>query len=169
MNSNAARGAMTIFLIRERMPEQPERRQWRRNRWRTWNAMDHTLHHHSDSPPPTLWFGVLGAPAAWATQVFLGWYAATVVCDYRSEQTSVWFSAAGLRAIEIGISALAILVAVAALGAGIGAWREALKRENHPATYDFLATIAVFGSLAFLIGIVWSGVPLFMMQPCEGL
>jgi hypothetical protein len=131
--------------------------------------MDQTLHHHPDSPPPSLWFGVLGAPAAWAAQVFLGWYAATVVCNFRSEQSSVWFSAPGLRALEIGISVLAILVAVAALAAGIGAWRESMKREDNPAPYDFLATIAVFGSLAFLIGIIWTGVPLFMLQPCEGM
>lgn len=131
--------------------------------------MDDLLHHHADPPPAYLWFGVLGAPVAWAMQSLLGWFAESVVCNYREEQTSVWFSAAGLRAIEIGVSTLAILVAVGALATGIGAWREFAARESEPAPYDFLATVAVCSSAIFLLGIVWAGLPLYMLAPCETL
>jgi hypothetical protein len=131
--------------------------------------MDDLLHHPTDPPPPYLWFGVVGAPVAWATQSLLGWFAGSVVCNYREEQSSVWFSAAGLHAIEIGVSTLAILVAVGALTTSIGAWREFAGRERAPAPYDFLASVAVFSSAIFLFGIVWAGMPLYMLAPCEPL
>jgi hypothetical protein len=131
--------------------------------------MDELLRHHGDPPPVHLWFGVLGAPVAWAMQGLLGWFASSVVCNYRQEQTSVWFSAAGLRAIEMGVSTLAILVAVGALATSIGTWRELNGRAGHPASYDFLAGVAVFSSVIFLVGIVWTGMPLYVLAPCETL
>ena len=132
--------------------------------------MEDLLHHRSNPPPAYLWFGVLGAPVAWAMQNLLGWFAGSVVCNYREEQTSVWFSAAGLRTIEIGVSTLAILMAVGALATGIGAWRDFAGRDSDPVPYDFLASIAVFTSAIFLLGIVWTGMPLYyMLAPCETL
>lgn len=74
-----------------------------------------------------------------------------------------------MQAIEIGIGAAAILISVGALASGIGAWKELIGREGDPAPDDFLAPVAVFGSAIFLVGILWTGAPLYMLALGEPL
>jgi len=135
--------------------------------------MDSTADLRPDAPPPRLWFAVLGAPAAWAAQGLLGWLVALGACGHQGDASTPWLSPSGLRGVEIVISAVALIVAASALSFGLKAWHRSGNRVGAPvqasAPYDFLASIAVLGGVAFLLGIVWGTLPIFMLSVCEAM
>ena len=135
--------------------------------------MDEILNPRSDAPPARLWFAVLGAPVAWGAQGLIGWIVALGACGHQGDASPPWLSPDGLRGVEILISAVALVIAASALVIGIGAWRQSGNRigapVHAPAPYDFLASIAVLGSMVFLLGIVWATLPIFMLSVCEAV
>jgi hypothetical protein len=132
--------------------------------------MDETLHDTpirvEDNPPRRFWFGLLGAPVAWALQGLSGWFAASLICDAPDGWRIGRQAIAGLRSIEFGIGVTAALIAILALMVSIRAARDSSPIEN-ASSYRFLATTAVFGSAIFLLGILWNALPVLMLAPCE--
>lgn len=123
-----------------------------------------------EKPSGRIIFGVLGAPAAWAAQGLLGWLFATAVCGPQPNQIG-WFGESGLRALEIAIGLIALIVGVAALWNALQAWRRSadpsLAAVHGRATPDFLAAVALFVSAAFTLGILWALLPALMLSPCR--
>jgi hypothetical protein len=78
-----------------------------------------------------------------------------------------------VRGTEIGISAVALLVAVSALRVGLEAWRGSGDRSiaavDGRATADFLAAVALLVSVLFTLGILWAALSVFVLSPCESV
>jgi len=119
-----------------------------------------------------MWFGILGAPFAWAAQGLLGWFIASAGCG-RAPAAARWLTDAGVRGTEIGISVVALLVAISALNVGLQAWRNSADRSiaavDGRATADFLAAVALVVSVLFTLGILWAALSAFVLSPCESV
>ncbi len=129
------------------------------------------------NPNPTVvrWrmgFGILGAPFAWAAQGLLGWFIASGGCG-REPAAARWLTDAGVRGTEIGISVVALVLALSALRVGIEAWRNSTDRSigaiDGRATADFLAAVALLVSVLFTLGILWAALSAFVLSPCESV
>lgn len=125
-------------------------------------------------PPPArgwLWFGILGAPLAWGTQEWLGWYLASAPCEPRAPSHAIVGQADWLQA---GVHGLALLTAVAALGVGLHGWRRAAAagtdygvRANALLVDRFLATAATVISAVGIAALVWASLGTFLLPACE--
>jgi hypothetical protein len=110
-----------------------------------------------------LWFGVLGPPVAWAMQLFVDYYLASLRCAPGFTANS-W---AGVSVFTVLIVAMTVLMAVVACLAGLGAlsiWRgldvnveETI--EGDTGRVAFMALGGMLESLFFLLIIIVSGVP----------
>jgi hypothetical protein len=122
--------------------------------------------------PSLLWFGVLGAPFAWALQGLLGWFVAAGGCGHANPSVR-WLSDAGVRGAEMVISLIALLIALGALGVGIRAWRASADRSllavHARARPDFVAAAALLISAVFVLAIVWAGLADFILPACENV
>jgi Mn2+/Fe2+ NRAMP family transporter len=101
------------------------------------------------------WFGFLAAPLAWAGQLVLGYFFAEAHCE-----ATRW--ASGWSSTEIGLTAGAAAVAVAAELAAAAAWLE-LRRVHEDAPgrrgrQHLLLAGALVANVLFLIAILMSGV-----------
>lgn len=110
-----------------------------------------------------LWFGIVGAPLAWAAQEWLGWLLASERCRPRGQAMSL--AAAGLVAVHL----LALLVAVAALlAAARGLRRARAARPDNLVMVDrFLATAGTVISAAGIVALVWGSLGTWMLAACE--
>jgi|SRR5689334_2438097 len=126
----------------------------------------------TSQPPSHLWFGIMGAPFAWAAQLLLGWFVNAGGCGFANPSVR-WFSDGGVRGAEIAISLIALLIALSALGVAIRAWRASADRSlvavHARARPDFVAASALLVSAVFILAIVWTGLPDFMLPACESV
>jgi hypothetical protein len=110
-----------------------------------------------------LWFGVLGPPVAWAMQLFVDYYLASLRCAPGFTANS-W---AGVSVFTVLIVVTTVLMAVVAGAAGLGAlsiWRGLGANveetiEGDTGRVAFMALGGMLESLFFLLLIIVSGVP----------
>lgn len=111
----------------------------------------------------SLWFSIVGAPLAWGAQEWLGWWLASERCRPRGQAMSL--TAGGLVAVHL----LALLLAVAALLAGVlGLRRARAAPPDNVAMVDrFLATAGTVISAAGIVALVWGSLGTWMLAACE--
>jgi hypothetical protein len=123
-------------------------------------------------PSPLIWYGVLGAPVAWAIEGLLGWLLMAGSCPTGSP---AGFGGAptilGARPILFGIAAAALLTALGALAVGIREWAGSQDRGitaiQSRERGDYLAAIAVLASFVFTLAILLQSASLFVLPTCE--
>lgn len=129
-----------------------------------------STHPPTHTSPRSLWFGTTAAAIAWVLHGF--------VCEIISSQacqdgTGNWgpLSPLGVRWLLAGITLGFLAVAVAGGIVSFRNWRhltespdlvhaEGRRREQ------FMALGGIFVSAAFVIGIVWAGIPLIFLDIC---
>lgn len=131
----------------------------------------HTLPEEAEHlPRRRLWFGVFAAAVAWVAHSSTCFIITTQAC---ADGVSDWgpLSGTGVR-ILLGIITLALL-AVAITGGVVSFhnWRELseqrrLTQAEARGREEFLALIGLFISVSFVIGIIWAGIPLLLMDVC---
>lgn len=138
-------------------------------------------------PRGRLWFGFVGAALAWLVHGFLCVVISASACR-RGYYEWTWISAGGLQAL---LGVLTLLLLVIALAAGVvsfGNWRRLAAQRNQPQPEssserppgrrellhaegrrreEFMALGGVFVSTAFVLGILWGGLPLIVVDICR--
>ncbi len=128
----------------------------------------------SNSPthisPRRLWFGTTVAAISWALH--------GAVCEVISDQACQNgggslgpFSPAGVRWLLAGITLVALGFAAAGAIASTQNWRhlsaeEDLVHAEGRRREQFMALVGIFAGVAFLIGILWAGLPLVLLDVC---
>lgn len=128
----------------------------------------------SDPPsrirPRSLWFGAAGAAVAWALHGVICEVIASEAC--RNGVGNIWsLSPLGVRWLLAGITIG--FLAVAVIG-GITSFRNWIQlAEHHDLVHaegfgreQFMALGGIFVSAAFVIGIIWAGLPLIFLDIC---
>ena len=108
-----------------------------------------------------LWFGLAGAPFAWAAHFLVGHGLEEAACSAGSSQ---WGIDAGAFEVANTVAALAIAVA-AGLGALV-AWRRAGHAEDPRGRASFLAVSGLLASALFLGLILLGGIGAMTLDPC---
>jgi phosphotransferase system glucose/maltose/N-acetylglucosamine-specific IIC component len=119
-----------------------------------------------ESPPlvglRALWFGLFGAPAAWALQLIVSYALVAHFCYPRSTPlASPAFG--GTRVVATVVSAALIVVAMLALVVALRSTRAAGDAESRA---RFLAMAGVLVSGIFVYGTLMAALPLVSMRPC---
>jgi hypothetical protein len=121
-----------------------------------------------------LWFGIFGAPAAWALEVIAGYSVIAHYCYPRDSPLSTpTFDATRLTGFIVCV--VLILVGLAALVTAIHCWRE--TRHGHDAEHHellevgegrarFMAFGGVLLSTMFLFALIMSALPVFTNSLC---
>jgi F0F1-type ATP synthase membrane subunit c/vacuolar-type H+-ATPase subunit K len=121
-----------------------------------------------------LWFGIFGAPAAWALEVIAGYSVIAHYCYPRDSPLSTpTFDATRLTGFIVCV--VLILVGLAALVTAIHSWRE--TRHGHDAEHHellevgegrarFMAFGGVLLSTMFLFALIMSALPVFTNSLC---
>jgi hypothetical protein len=123
---------------------------------------------------PTLWFGIFGAPVAWALELIAGYSLIAHYCYPRDVPLDTPPYGA-LRVTGMIVCIVLVLVGVAALGTAIHSWR--LMRHGHPAEHHellevgegrarFMAFGGVLLSVMFLFALIMSALPVFTNSLC---
>lgn len=115
-----------------------------------------------------LWFGVLGAPAAWALQEMLGWYFASAPCStyianrHFHGQPTGWL---------VAIHLVLILVTVIAFLASLACWRRARVLDPVLAVLvdRYLGMVGMVVALIVIAALIWGGLGTVMLTPCENM
>ena len=125
-------------------------------------------------PLRTLWFGIFGAPLAWALQLIAGYSLVAHNCFPKDVPLNApAFGPARMTAVIV--TAALVLVALGALAAAIHSWRE--MRHHHDAERGgvlevtagrarFMAFGGILLSGIFLFGLLMSAVPLLTSSLC---
>ena len=125
-------------------------------------------------PLPTLWFGIFGAPVAWALEVIAGYSLIAHYCYPRDVPLSTPPYGA-LRLTGMIVCIVLVLVGVAALVTSIHSWRE--TRHGHDAEHHellevgegrarFMAFGGILLSTMFLFALLMSALPVFTDSLC---
>jgi hypothetical protein len=109
-----------------------------------------------------LWFGVLGAPFAWASQLVLGYGIEEAACSSGTASSGFW--ELGRESLIFGVSLAAALVALAAGLVAAANLRAA--RDGERGQLAFLAAAGTLGSILFLGTILLAGASLATLDPC---
>ncbi len=121
-------------------------------------------------PERRLWFGACGAAVAWALHGFTCFLISTQACqDGRGDLGPL---PAGAVRVVLGFVTLGLLgVAVAAGLVSYSNWRRlseqrSLLEDQALGREDFMALVGIFVSAAFIVGIIWAGIPLIVIDVC---
>lgn len=122
-------------------------------------------------PQKRLWFGTCAAAAAFAAQEFICFQIAIQSCKDGHLGTWGTLSPGGVRWVLGGISCLLFLVALAGAVISLRNWRAVSERRrlSEAEGYGreaFMALAGIFISVAFLVGIVWLGIPMLVLNTC---
>jgi hypothetical protein len=120
--------------------------------------------------PLGLWFGVLAGPVAWATQLLVDYYLASLECAPRF----TGYRVAGQSWFTVGIILMSLLAAVATIAAGLTAWHflrrlggfGGLDAGGVQARRAFMALLGVLFCTLFLLLILLSALPAFVSSQC---
>ncbi|HEY1480105.1 MAG TPA: hypothetical protein VGF46_08750 [Gaiellales bacterium] len=115
--------------------------------------------------PLLLWFGLLGAPAAWAIQFWTGLALALAGCDAAGRGAS----SLPLNGLAAATAAVAVVIAGSALAASIAMYRATRDPSEQPpaSRVHFLATIGMAVSSLLLCIIVLDGVGATLIDRCH--
>lgn len=123
---------------------------------------------------PALWFGLFGAPAAWAAQLISNYALLGHFCYPRDTPlASPTFGAT--RAVAIIVSSVLLLVAAAALVVALHSWQATRYRrraEHHEVAEvgegrtRFMAMSGLLVSGIFVYAVLMTGLPLLTMSVC---
>ena len=108
-----------------------------------------------------LWFGVLGAPAAWVFHLVAGYGIQEADCSRGSARWD--FSS---HPLEIAVTAAALGIGVAALVAAAWSWRAAEAGADPRGRVAFMAFAGIISSLLFLGIIAVGGAGAVYLDPC---
>lgn len=109
------------------------------------------------------WFGVLAAPAAWATQHVMGYAVSEADCDAVGRQWGVSLTA--WSAVAMGI---ALLVALAGLLVALAVMRSTASEAEPPeGRWHFLGVVGVTVSALLLCIILMSGIGSIVLDHCR--
>ena len=123
---------------------------------------------------PRLWFGLFGAPAAWALQLIAN-YAIVAHACYPATVPLAHPVIASAHGLAIAISFACLLVAVSALLAARGSVRQtsdvgrstpADTRDARPGRTHFMAVAGLIVSVLFTFAVLMSSLPLFARPAC---
>jgi hypothetical protein len=122
-------------------------------------------------PAGRLWFGAAGAGIAWALQGFTCFQIATQACASGSGH---WWPIprVDVRILLVCVTLAYLLVAAASGIVSYFNWRaladrqkfiqaEGIPREN------FMALTGAFVSAASVVGLIWAGIPFFLIPVCS--
>jgi hypothetical protein len=124
--------------------------------------------------PSALWFGLFGAPAAWAVMLMVSYGMSSHFCY--PQDTPLPLSTFG--ALRATLGAVILAAGVVAAGAGLvalSAWRDtrvdlagnSRSLEVRGGRPHWMALGGVLVSVLFLFLIVLSGVPVLLVPPCS--
>lgn len=125
-------------------------------------------------PLPTLWFGIFGAPIAWALQLIVDYSLVAHYCYPRDVPLDTPPFGA-LRVTGILVSVALVLIGVAALLTAVHSWgkaRHGHDREHHEllevgeGRARFMAFGGVLLSAMFLFALLMTALPLFTNSLC---
>ena len=122
--------------------------------------------------PLRIWYGILGAPTAFAVLEMLGWLLSSGTCPRGSPEgyggTPVLTNA---RVILIIAAAVALLVSLGSLAVGVTDWRRSHDAGvTHIKGYwrpDFLAAAAMLISALFTLAVILMSIPIFWLPQCQ--
>lgn len=111
-----------------------------------------------------LWFGLLGAPAAWGLQHWIGFTLALAGCSRSGAGSSL-----PLHGLAAGASAVAAAIALAALAASVLTFRATRDSSDEPpeSRVHFMAIIGMTVSPLFLCIILMSGIGATLLDRCH--
>jgi hypothetical protein len=109
-----------------------------------------------------IWFGVAGAPLAWALQLVVGYALEEAACPPGGIGDS------GVEPATAALSAVAGALAVLAIGTALRVYRSAPTGSGSERDLmRFLAGAGLIAGVVFLGAIVASGLMLVSLDPCE--
>jgi hypothetical protein len=112
------------------------------------------------------WFGLLGAPLAWAVQLVVGFGVTEARCDAGSAHWGV-----GFDTWEISLMAAAGMIVLLAEAAAVGLYLATrdVHYEGPPpiARRRFFVTASSLGNVLFLVIILMSGLAAVYHTPCQ--
>lgn len=122
------------------------------------------------SPPtsaasPLMWFGVLGAPLAWATEFAVGYWATQTHCSVSGDRWSLNLDAWGVVAMAAAF-VVAITAGLTALGMFRGSRDAETEASPPPGRVRFLAIVGMTVSVLFTIVIVMTGLGVVILPDC---
>ncbi|HEU4565122.1 MAG TPA: hypothetical protein VFS05_10755 [Gemmatimonadaceae bacterium] len=126
-------------------------------------------------PALALWFGFLGAPAAWALQLLADYAVVSHSCFPRGTPLDAP-SVAATRPLAIVIALATLAMALAALWTSVRLWREAegdqggwrrdVLASDQARARRFLAFSGILFGTIFAALIVYNGIALAMLPTC---
>ena len=134
------------------------------------SAQNPPIRYTNRLPQRRLWFGTAAAAAAWALDGFVCFLISTQACKTGAGHLGP-LGGPEVRILLGVITLIFLAIAVAGGFTSYSNWRsiseqrslthaEAVNREA------FMSLIGVFLSVAFVIGIIWAGIPLIVTNVC---
>ncbi len=127
-------------------------------------------HPRAQISPGRLWFGTAAAAVAWALQ--------GVICEIISAKAcqnniGSW-GARSPGAVGLLMAVVTLIALVFAVAGGLISfrnWRQAanqfdLLHTDGRRRIEFMALVGTLASVAFVVGILWAGIPLIMLDVC---
>jgi hypothetical protein len=125
-------------------------------------------------PNRMLWFGIFGAPGAWALQTIVDYGLVAHFC-FPGEMPRRTPTFDALRATGIAVSIIVVVVALLAMAAALRSWRA--TRHGHDAEHHellevgegrarFMAFAGVLLSVVFLFAMLMNALPLITNAMC---
>ena len=112
------------------------------------------------------WFGLLGAPLAWAVQLVLGFGVAEARCDPGSMRWGIALDTWQI-ALMAGAGAVVLLAEAAAVGLYFATRDVAYDAEPPLGRRHFFVTASSLGNILFLAIILMSGLAAVHHPPCQ--
>lgn len=125
--------------------------------------------------PRSLWFGLFGGPAAWSVQLLIN-YSVTAHFCYPKNIPLSEPSFGGMWMIAAVVNALMLLVTLSAGATAITSWRSARDEmvgshnallEDGTGRIRFMAYAGMLVSGLFLLALIMSAMPLFIVPACS--
>ena len=125
---------------------------------------------HLHVPPRRLWFGTVGAAVAWALHGVVCEIISANACQNGAGSLGS-LSPLGVRWLLAGITIGFLAIAVASGIISFRNWRHVgstgdLLHAEGPQREQFMSLIGIFVSVAFVVGIIWAGLPLIFLDIC---
>jgi len=121
-------------------------------------------------PERRLWYGFTAAPAAWVLQELLGVIVSAQLCPANLPN----WGAIGENGVRLLLGLITAILFVVAISAGIVAFENWRALSGHRSVVHaegssrkaFMSVGGILISSSFAVGLLWSGIPLIMLQQC---